>query len=137
MVGSSVLHHLNPTLALAEAYRVLRPRGRIAFAEPNMLNPQIALQKNIPALKRRLGDTPDETAFFRWQVTRLLKRAGFTDMGCRPYEFLHPIIPPSLIVAARTLGRWLESLPIMREIAGSLIMWARKPILPKQGNIEN
>jgi len=35
------------------------------FAEPDMLNPQITLQKNIPALKRRLGDTPDETAFSR------------------------------------------------------------------------
>ena len=38
-----------------------------------MLNPQIAIQKNIPWVKRKLGDSPDETAFFRWPLRRLLE----------------------------------------------------------------
>ena len=65
VVGSSVLHHLEIQEALREIYRVLKPRGTICFTEPNMLNPQIAIQKNVPWVKQRLGDSPDETAFFR------------------------------------------------------------------------
>jgi ubiquinone/menaquinone biosynthesis C-methylase UbiE len=39
--GSSVLHHLEFEASLNEIYRVLQPGGRMIFAEPNMLNPQI------------------------------------------------------------------------------------------------
>ncbi len=63
VVGSSVLHHLEIEEALREIYRVLQAGGAIYFTEPNMLNPQIAIQKNVPWVKRRLGDSPDETAF--------------------------------------------------------------------------
>jgi len=45
IVGSSVLHHLDVDRALKEFYRVLKKTGSIYFTEPNMLNPQIALQK--------------------------------------------------------------------------------------------
>src|SRR6185369_13322320 len=60
--GSSVLHHLEFDSSLKEIYRVLKKGGRMIFAEPNMLNPQIFSQKNIPFIKKWLGDSPDETA---------------------------------------------------------------------------
>lgn len=124
--GLSVLHHLDPATALVEMQRVLRPGGMLWFSEPNMLNPQIMLQKNIPWLKRWLGDTPDETAFFRWPLKRLMERAGFTDVCIQPFDFLHPDLPDSV---ARRLDPWLsrlESLPVAREIAGSLLVHARR-----------
>jgi ubiquinone/menaquinone biosynthesis C-methylase UbiE len=65
VVGSSILHHLDIGEALRQIYCVLRPGGRMCFTEPNMLNPQIAVQKNVPSIKKRLGDSPDETAFVR------------------------------------------------------------------------
>ncbi len=74
VVGSSVLHHLEIEKALRDIYRVLKPTGTIYFTEPNMLNPQIAVQKNIPWIKRKLGDSPDETAFFRWPLRRFSNR---------------------------------------------------------------
>src|SRR5690348_1765374 len=39
--GSSILHHLDFYPALKEIYRVLKRNGKMIFAEPNMLNPQI------------------------------------------------------------------------------------------------
>lgn len=127
VVGSSVLHHVDFVKALGEAFRVLKSGGRIAFAEPNMMNPQIALQKNIPYVKRRMGDSPDETAFFRWTIRRDLREIGFTNIVVTPHDFLHPAIPASLIPFVKACGNLLEHVPLVREIAGSLLFSGTKP----------
>jgi len=127
VIGNSVLHHVNIEQALVEAFRVLKPGRSIAFAEPNMMNPQIALQKNIPSLKRKMGDSPDETAFFRWQVVNFLQRSGFKDIMVQPFDFLHPSIPQKMISTVKRLGEFIESVPLIKEFAGSLILSGRKP----------
>jgi len=126
IVGSSVLHHLEIDKAISEMFRVLKPGGSIFFTEPNMMNPQIALQKNIPALKRRLGDSPDETAFFRWSLNKLLRKSGFIEIIIKPFDFLHPALSPSLIQFISSLGEAVEKTPILKEIAGSLYISAKK-----------
>jgi len=126
VVGSSVLHHLEVEKALRDVYRVLKPGGTIYFTEPNMLNPQIAIQKNIPWVKRRLGDSPDETAFFRWPLRRLLERTGYRDLRIDPFDFLHPRTPVRLIDRVNAFGRFLESVPVISEFAGSLYIRAIK-----------
>ena len=126
VVGSSVLHHLEIEEALHEIYRVLKPNGTIYFTEPNMLNPQIAIQKNVPWVKRKLGDSPDETAFFRWPLRRLLKQTGYRDVRIDPFDFLHPKTPVRLVNQLNALGRFLESVPIISEFAGSLYIRAIK-----------
>ena len=126
IVGSSVLHHLDVEQALQECYRALKPGGTLRFTEPNMLNPQIALQKNIPFFKKRAGDSPDETAFFRWSLKRQLAKEGFVDISIRPFDFLHPQIPECMIVYFRPVFSLLERTPILSELAGSLYIEARK-----------
>ena len=126
VVGSSVLHHLEIEKALRDIYRVLKPEGTIYFTEPNMLNPQIAIQKNVPWIKRKLGDSPDETAFFRWPLRRLLEQTGYRDVRIDPFDFLHPKTPVALIDHVNALGRFLESVPVISEIAGSLYIRAIK-----------
>jgi SAM-dependent methyltransferase len=126
VVGSSVLHHLEIEGALREIYRVLKPGGTICFTEPNMLNPQIAMQKNVPWVKRKLGDSPDETAFFRWPFRRLLEEAGYRAVRIRPFDFLHPKTPVALVDPLNSLGRFLEKVPMVSEFAGSLYIRAVK-----------
>jgi SAM-dependent methyltransferase len=126
VVGSSVLHHLEIEAAIRDMYRVLKPGGTIYFTEPNMLNPQIAIQKNIPWIKRKLGDSPDETAFFRWPLRRLLERTGYRDVRIDPFDFLHPKTPVALIDRVKAFGRFLENVPGISEFAGSLYIRATK-----------
>jgi ubiquinone/menaquinone biosynthesis C-methylase UbiE len=128
VVGSSILHHLDIIPALREINRVLKDCGRISFAEPNMMNPQIMLQKNIPLLKKFLGDSPDETAFFRWRLYELLKKEGFSEINITPFDFLHPMTPTSLIGLVNRTGMFLEKTPLLKEISGSLIISAVKLI---------
>jgi ubiquinone/menaquinone biosynthesis C-methylase UbiE len=126
VVGSSVLHHLEIKGALQQIHRVLKPGGAIYFTEPNMLNPQIAIQKNVPWVKRKLGDSPDETAFFRWSLRRLLEQTGFRDVRIGPFDFLHPKTPIALIDRLNRFGGFLEKVPVIAEFAGSLYIRAVK-----------
>jgi ubiquinone/menaquinone biosynthesis C-methylase UbiE len=126
VVGSSVLHHLDIEKAISEMFRVLKPGGIIAFTEPNMMNPQIAVQKNIPYIKRKLGDSPDETAFFRWSICKKLIQYGFQKPKAIPFDFLHPAIPEKLIKTISMFGNLAEKTPVIKEIAGSLYITAKK-----------
>ena len=126
VVGSSILHHLEIGTALREICRVLKAGGTIYFTEPNMLNPQIAIQKNVPWIKRWLGDTPDETAFLRRPLRQLLERTGYSNVRIEPFDFLHPKTPAPLINGVDMLGGFLENLPVVSEFAGSLYIRAVK-----------
>ena len=121
-VGSSILHHLEIRQALRRIYELLKPSGRMAFAEPNMLNPQVRLTKNVPWIKRAMGDSPNETAFFGLQMRYLLRKAGFRQVRVSTFDFLHPYTPSVLIDAVSRVGRVMERVPGVRSLAGSLII---------------
>ena len=125
--GSSILHHLHLDRALTEAHRVLRPGGHIVFAEPNALNPQVAAMFHVAALKPYFAVSPDEMAFTRFAARRALTRAGFANAVVRPFDFVHPSVPATAVRAAAAFGRVLESLPLVSEIAGSMLLTARRP----------
>jgi len=126
IVGSSSLHHLDVDSALKEFSRILKSGGRMMFTEPNMMNPQVALVKKVPSIKRRAGDSPNETAFFRWQIARKLHGFGFVNVSVEPFDFMHPDIPASLLNMAERMETLLEKIPLLKEIAGSLIIRCRK-----------
>ncbi len=126
-VGNSVLHHVPLQETVREMYRVLKPGGIVWFSEPNMMNPQIALEKNVRFIGEWLQNSPDETAFFRWPLRRVLQKAGFVEVDVRPFDFLHPSTPQKLVHFADRVGKTLERIPLIKEIAGSLEIRAVKP----------
>jgi len=127
VVGNAVLHHLRLERAVPELARVLKPGGRFCFAEPNLLNPQVFLERKIPWLGRWLENSPGETAFTRWRLRRTLEELGLVEVTIRPFDFLYPLTPRPLIPAVERLGRALERTPLVAEIAGSLLIRARRP----------
>lgn len=127
VVGVSVLHHLDCTLALPRLIGALKPGGRFVFTEPNWRNPQIWLERNVSWLKPLLAVSPHELAFVREELAALLERHGLAGVSVTPFDWLHPWTPAPLIPAITILGSLLERTPVIREISGSLLVVARKP----------
>ena len=127
VIGSSILHHLDVDPSLSRIYSLLKPGGVACFSEPNMLNPQIMTQKNVTWIKEQLGDSPDETAFFRWQIVSLLRKTGFVGIQVTPMDWLHPLTHPAMIPTMNKIGVVLEKLLLIREFAGSLYIHAQRP----------
>lgn len=91
-----------------------------------MLNPQIWLERNIPVIRKLMNNSPDETAFIRWGLKKRLISVGFQNVSIRPFDFLHPITPRMLIPFISSIGSIIERIPLAREIAGSLLIYASK-----------
>jgi SAM-dependent methyltransferase len=72
VVGKAVLHHLQVDRAAPELHRVLRARGRAAFAEPLGTNPVIAFARDhlpYPGKNPRGADVPlDYAAIRAWEA---------------------------------------------------------------------
>ena len=129
VIGSSVLHHLDVEAALVKIYHLLKPGGRISFAEPNMLNPQVFLERKLAFIRPLFWyNSPDETAFVRWSLRTLLAKTGFHEVNLQPFDWLHPAVPQPLIPLVRHAGSWLEKTPGLREFSGSLYICGRRPL---------
>jgi len=124
--GISILHHINLSKALKEVFRVLKPKGQIFFTEPNLLNPHVFLGLNIPYFREKMEFSPDETALVRWRVEKILKKIGFNSIRVTNYDFLHPKTPHTMLRLVEKIGKILEKMPLIKEISGSLIIWAKK-----------
>ncbi len=125
VIGSSVLHHLEIETAFSQIYRLLKPGGRMSFAEPNMLNPQIFMERKFRNFFPQVS--PDETAFIRYSLKKVLKKVGFADIRILPFDWLHPSTPIPLIKAVKNIGQLLENIPIIREFSGSLYIQCCRP----------
>jgi SAM-dependent methyltransferase len=126
VVGSSVLHHLDLGVTLPRLRGLLVPGGTLSFAEPNLLNPQVFLERRF----RRWFPyvSPDETAFVRWRLARLLAAEGFEEVSVTPFDWLHPGVPRPLISVVQWAGGRLERMPGVGELAGSLLIRCRRPV---------
>lgn len=128
VIGSSVLHHLDINRAAPILFRLIKPGGRLCFAEPNMLNPQVFLERKLSFIRPLFWYvSPDETAFVRWSFQRLLVQTGFIDVLIKPFDWLHPSIPYPLIKTVQVMQGVLEKLPLLREFSGSLLISALRP----------
>jgi ubiquinone/menaquinone biosynthesis C-methylase UbiE len=124
VVGSSTLHHLDTDKALKEFHRVLKPGGLLLFTEPNMVNPQIFIERKLRILFKHIS--PDETAFIREPLTQKLKKSGFYKIKIYPFDWLHPAVPRPLIRLIKYLGGIFEMTPFLKEFSGSLYIFAQK-----------
>jgi SAM-dependent methyltransferase len=113
VIGFFVLHHVHDLDACLEvAARLVRPGGRVAFVEPNPLNPLYYVQITLTPEMRWKG----EKGIFKMHDRVLhpaMKRAGLVDVSTRRFGFLPPF------VTNLPFGERLES------ILESVSLWER------------
>jgi SAM-dependent methyltransferase len=125
VTGCGILHHLPLESCVKEIYRILRVGGRIAFYEPNLLNPYVFVIKKIPFLRPPL-DTPEETALNPFSLRTLLRDYGFENIEITPYQFIVSGLRPSLIPLFDAVNEIIGRIPVLKYLGGSLKIKAVK-----------
>jgi hypothetical protein len=55
-----------------------------------------------------------------------MEDTGFKNVRIFPYDFLHPVTPKPLIGLVNSIGKIIEKIPVLKEIAGSVIIYGEK-----------
>lgn len=126
IISNSTLHHVSLEKSLKEMYRVLMPGGIIWFSEPNMMNPQVFIERKFRFIGKMLQVTKGETAFFSWRIKKTLEEIGFKRVQIKYFDFLHPLTPQPLINLVVWVSEKLERLPLLNGLSGSLLITAVK-----------
>lgn len=126
VVANSTLHHLDLLTALKEISRVLKTDGQLVAFEPNRSNPQVSRMHWTRAARERFGLSPDEQAFRKREIKRLL-REHFLNVEVQHFDFWHPSLGSheNRPLLFRIL-RYMERIPLVRSLSGSLSITATR-----------
>jgi len=118
---------------LCAVKQLMRPGGRFLLFEPNPWNYYHHVRKLFRCLKPKTWRRPADTiSMNRIEVFSVLSEIGYTQINVLPYDFLYSPIPRFLIWPAKNLSIIMENLPYIRNLAGSLYIWARNPSLENE-----
>jgi dolichol-phosphate mannosyltransferase len=127
VVGTAILCHDRYAENLGALYPLLRPGGQLLFFEANLWNPQVLLKNTIPPIGRWAGQASCQIGMRRYRLLQETSRQGFVEVEVIPYDILHPRTPPRLIPAVQSVAFVLEHIPAVRDLCGTLYIWARRP----------
>ena len=127
VVGNAVLHHLRLDRA--------RARRCCACSSPAAGSASPSRTCSTP----RCSSSGTSAGSARGSTTRRARRRssagasgraralGFVDVAARPFDFLYPLTPDALDLDGRAARPRARALPLVAEIAGSLLISGRKP----------
>jgi SAM-dependent methyltransferase len=127
VVGTGILCHDMCPQNLRALFRLLKPGGQLFFFEANYWNPQVFLKNHIGPLGRWTGDAPCQRGLRKYKLLYMTSQQGFVQVEVIPYDIVHPLTPRFMIRWVQSVAFILEHAPLLREICGTLYIWARKP----------
>ena len=127
IVGTVILCHDQYELNLRALHRLLKPGGQILFFEANHWNPQVFVKNAFPAVGRWAGHPRCQTAMRKYKLMKAASRQGFTEIDITPFDIVHPRAPRALVRAFQSLSYIIEHAPLIKELCGTLYIWAKKP----------
>ncbi|MBA3262630.1 MAG: glycosyltransferase [Thermoleophilaceae bacterium] len=127
VVGTAILCHDKYSENLRQIHRLLKPGGQLLFFEANYWNPQVLVKSAVPPLGRRAGNARCQIGMRKYRLMKAASHEGFTDIEIVPYDIVHPRTPRRMVPAIQETAFVLEHVPGLREICGTLYIWARKP----------
>ncbi|MBI4538191.1 MAG: glycosyltransferase [Gemmatimonadetes bacterium] len=127
VVGTAILCHDLYPQNLRVLHGLLKPGGQLLFFEPNYWNPQVFVKNVFRPLGRRLGQARCQVGMRKYRLMQIASHQGFTHIEVIPYDILHARTPRRLIPLVQSAAFVLEHAPLIRELCGTLYIWARKP----------
>jgi dolichol-phosphate mannosyltransferase len=127
VIGTAILCHDMYPQNLQVILRLLKPGGQLLFFEANYWNPQVWLKSVIPALGRWAGNASCQVALRKYRLLRIASQQGFVDVDIIPYDIIHPLTPRFLLSSLQSLAFVMEHTPVVKELCGTLYVWAKKP----------
>jgi SAM-dependent methyltransferase len=133
IIFSGILHHL-PTLKFAfdEAYRILKPSGRLFAYDPNGQNPAMwVYRSSISPFGSRQGWTANERLLKRDEIISGLKLAGFQETACIgvsgiTYKYVKSAFIKKILGIYNILDMCLDGSGLGRRFGAFLISYAKK-----------
>jgi len=130
VVGMDLLDRRNSSWLLSHVYELLEPGGQLVLYESNPWNPVLRLRTQLA----RLGARPDPRALLaRPDLYELLSEIGFVRLFAVFNDFVYAPLTRPLVGLLRNLSILLENAPIVRTLAGSILLHAQKP--PRQAQL--
>ncbi len=127
IVGTAIICHNAFAYNLRSLYRLLKPGGQILFFEANHWNPQVFAKNVMPGLGKRAGHARCQVAMRKYKLMKAASHQGFTQIEILPFDIVHPRAPERLIRAFQSLSYIVEHAPLIKEMCGTLYIWAKKP----------
>jgi dolichol-phosphate mannosyltransferase len=127
VVGTGILCHELYAQNLQAIYRLLKPGGQMLFFEANYWNPQVFLKTVIRPLGHWAGNAECQLGLRKYILMKVASQQGFIDIDIISYDIVHARTPRFLLRALKSLAFILEHAPGIKDLCGSLYIWAKKP----------
>jgi len=125
--GFYIAHHLNLQQMFKSVSQFTKKGGMAYFVEPNILNPAVYLIKNVPWLKHKAGDSPDETAINPFTINKYLP----PELRLHQVVYSEYLPPFSMITADKLIlfdkfTNTASRIPVVKLIGGSVMFSIKK-----------
>jgi dolichol-phosphate mannosyltransferase len=124
VVVQNILDRENATFLLKEIFDLLEDGGRVVFFESNPWNPLFLLKNAFRAL---WGRPAAQTLMSRPELYELISEIGFIRVSALFSDFVYRPFMPTLVRVFGALSVLLENMPLVRTLAGRILVQAQKP----------
>ena len=127
VIAGNLLDHTCSAPLLTEVQKLLKPGGRLLFFETNPWNPIFQLRRRLGRILPFLRRGDERLMHNRVQVYELLSELSFVGITTTCYDFLYSPVPRWSLPFMRTVSLVMENTPLVRLLAGTILVHAQKP----------
>ena len=124
IVAMDLLDQRNCAAALQNVYDLLKPGGQVIFYESNPWNVALKIKRS---LKRLFGRRDPRRLLDRPALYELVSEIGFIRAFVVFNDFVYAPLTRPLVWMLRNASILLENAPMVRTLAGSILVHAQKP----------
>lgn len=124
VVGMDLLDRDNSSELLKIVYDLLKPGGQVLFYESNPWNVVLKLRRVVARL---FGGKDPRRLLSRPELYELISEIGFIRIWAVFNDFVYRPLTRPMAWVLRNLSIVLENMPVVRTLAGSILVQAQKP----------